>query len=245
MGGADFKTPFRCQNIAVCYCWSFLLLISVFADHPVHCAEPAMCSTLVSWCISQLRHGTGPKSPHPVQYEAYRDCQIIVCLLIKWRGFIICLFSLCSWFCFVFMVTSYLFGTLLPRLLLLHNVFLCLWWRRAFGFRNGRKGGEDVCMGAVWVLQRVSDRERVRESEIDARRLSKKTVFLVWMPVEFRNHAINIWKDSSVFLSLSLLLSPSDSLSHSPRPSVLLSDWDFSCNKLLDQTKHKVCWVKY
>ena len=57
----------------------------------------------------------------------------------------------------VSMVTAYLFGTLVPILLLLHNVFLCLWRRRAFEFRNRRKEGED---GAVWVLQRVSDREK-------------------------------------------------------------------------------------
>lgn len=46
----------------------------------------------------------------------------------------------------VFTVTFYLFGTLLPILLLLHNVFLCLWRRRAFEFRNERKEEEDgVC----------------------------------------------------------------------------------------------------
>lgn len=47
-------------------------------------------------------------------------------------------------------------------------------------------------MKTVWVLQGVSDRESEGKSERDAQRLPKKTVFLVWMPVETRNHEITI-----------------------------------------------------
>lgn len=149
----------------------------MFADHPVHCAEPTMCSTLGAWCSSQLRNGTGPKTLYPVRKEAQRDCQIIICLLIKWHGFIILLFFLCLWFCFVYMVISYLFGTLLPILLLLHNVFLCLWWRRAFEFRNERKEGRMGCVRESNVGSPESEWQR--ESERDVQRLPKKTVSLV------------------------------------------------------------------
>lgn len=131
----------------------------------------------------------------------------------------------------VFMVTLlYLFGTLLPVSLLFCTMCFCVCDEGgclSFETRERAWGG---CMRAVWVLQRVSDREK---SERDAQHLPKKTVFLVGMPVEFRNHAITIWKDS-----LSLL--PSHSRSHSPRLNVLLSDWAlrfFSCNSLLDQTQ--------
>lgn len=49
-----------------------------------------------------------------------------------------------------------------------------------------------MCEGALWILKRVSDRKSEGESEAGAQGLPKKTVFLVWMPVESRNHEITI-----------------------------------------------------
>jgi len=54
------------------------------------------------------------------------------------------------------------------------------------------RGGWVVCKRALWVRRRVSDRKSGGKSERDAQRLPKKTVFLVWMPVESRNQEITI-----------------------------------------------------
>lgn len=93
----DFKMECQCHNKTkkVCYCCSILLLISVFAGHPVQCGGPSMCFKLGAQCISQLGYELGPNIFHPVQNEAQRGCQIITCFLIKWHGSLICLFSSC------------------------------------------------------------------------------------------------------------------------------------------------------
>lgn len=106
---------------------------------------------------------------------------------------------------FVFTVISYLFGTLLPTPFC--TMCLRLWRRREGAWvSKWEKGGVDgACTWEQCGFSRkwVTERESEGKSERDAQRLPKKTVFLVWMPVEFRNHAITIWKDSSHDLSLS------------------------------------------
>lgn len=78
---------------------SFLLLISVFADHPVQCAEPTMCSALGAWCISQLTHGTRPKTKRgPEGLSNYRlsfdkVAWLIICFLPSCSWFFVCLYG--------------------------------------------------------------------------------------------------------------------------------------------------------
>lgn len=121
-----------------------------------------MCSTLGAWCISQLRRGTGPKTSHPEQKEAQRDCQIIVCLLIKPHGFIIHLFFLCSLFCLSLWSFLPLWNTVKD----ITPFAQCVWFVAKEGVEipemRERRGGWGVCMRALWVLQRVSDRKRER-----------------------------------------------------------------------------------
>lgn len=157
-------------------------------------------------------------------------------LLINYHGFLIFLFSFCSCIWSSLWSRLYLFGTLLPVLLLFCTMCFCVCGeggRLSFETRE-REGwwGGDGFVHESSVSSPESEWQR-EKSERDAQRLPKKTVFLVGMPAEFRNHAITIWKDS-----LSLL--PSHSRPHSPRLNALLSDWAlrfFSCNSLLDQTQ--------
>lgn len=92
----------------------------------------------------------------------------------------------------------------------LHNVFVFV-AREVWVSKEGKRRGGwavHVCKRVLWFLQREREgerqRERERRRERDTQHLPKKTVFLVWMPAEFRNHAITIWKESSHDLLLSL-----------------------------------------
>lgn len=127
---------------------------------------------------------------------------------------------------FIIMANSYPFEILL---LMFFFFFFAQWvfvrvcreGRRVSKWENG--GQPRVCAWEkcgffiVWWHKGVRKRVRERYSAF------AKTVFLVWMPVYVRNHAITMWKDSS--RDLSFFLSPSHSVHFYSNLHVLLSDW--------------------
>lgn len=113
-----------------------------------------MCSTLRAACISQLRHGTRPKTKRgPEGLSNYRLS------FDKVARPVISLFSCCSVVLFVFMEFSYLFGNTAAALAAFAQRVCVCGERRcsSFEIRESR--------GAAWVFERVSNIEGKRERE--------------------------------------------------------------------------------
>lgn len=160
-------------------------------------------------------------------------------------SFVFCFISLVNlflwfWLSLWSLYTFFFFYSLLP---FLQSVFLFL-WQRGCGvdeeFWNMRWEGR---MGACALTQCGFTTEWM--SDKDAQHSPKKTVFLVWMPVELRHYDLHLKRQLlsvclslALFLSLCVFLSLSLSLSRSPRVSGLLSDGRLVLNTVFPVTVH-------
>lgn len=131
----------------------------------------------------------------------------------------------------------------------LHNVFLCLWRRRAFEFRNERKEGSmgRVRKSSVGSPESEWQRERVRERTREMLSVCQRKQF-PWFGCQWSSETMRLPSEKTapmISLFLSLSLSPSHSRSRSPRLNWLLSDWTLRFFLQQLTWPNPVWWLKY
>lgn len=219
------------------YCWSVYLQITQFTM----LSQPCVPHSEPAWCISQLRHGTAPKTPNPEQKRGPKG-------LSNYR----LSFDEAAWLhnplvlplllvLLVFVVISHLYGTLLVILLFLHNVFVFVAKERVSKREKGGDYGACAREQCGFSREWVTDRKREKEWE-KCPAFAKENSFPcldangVQKPCDYHLKRQLSW---------SLSFSPSHSLSCSPRLSVLLSDWTLSFFLLPFTWPNQVCWVQF